>query len=1156
VIPVRVNLRDFLCYDHAADGAALTFDFEGSRLWSITGDNGAGKSAIFDAIRYALYGQHRDGSQRDGRLIRRGAQSCEISFEFRVHESLYRVRRTVGRARGKSVIEPKEYQAARFDESQKAWVPIPGTEKQQGLDEWVKERIGLEYETFIASVLLLQGESDKLTQAASKDRFAVLSGLLSLDAYERLADAAKERARAYRGQADQIEASLASSPSVRAEDLEAASLASAKSEEVMAEAQDAVVFAATVLADATSYAEVRAALTELETSLAAVNAVLVRAAEIRSRHAEWASLSASLPRTRQGLSAVLRAGAAEAEITKVAAQARKIDLPSVEKVLVEQEKIEQEAAGASAAAVLALETVALELEALAPRLALLARHKSGTERIVNLIENLRALDLQLASASVVEERYVIASRMREALPFIKATLASRASAKELQTEITTARKGLGGVAALEGTLAAARIEREALPMIKAIRDSRLAVETRKAVLAKLGAVDHWKAAAAAADERTAAAVVALRLADEESAAATRALTRAEQQHDDARNLLKMRQEAKDEKLCSRCGQKVSPAHAKVELADAKVHVTEAASLVALKKKTEAEASRGLSSARDELDVARREVVAVRLALSKADAATNELNLAETQLSQILETCAKAPSAVKTRVREAAIDKPDLSLTASEGTVRGIPELEKRLQALQHEQGRVAALENRLAREQGALERFWDGSGDAAKLPAATQEIVRAATDAKPRLTVAAIELRVKELVGIERERDGLRTTAGRRASVEGDLQRERDALLELEAELPADERQRVGEQQARLEQVRAARRIARTYAETELQLAQRQLVAARERRDAATRRHADLESAALESRQLATAERAAAALRLEGIATALRESVLRGEDRLLKDAEARLSALASAVTENDQLMAAEGREATLKGKADAVSHQLAKIPENHRITVADSKARQLEAAARRSAAQQARDDARTHLKQLTVAIEQRKESEADYGRLRKRGILYQRLSDLLGRKGLQAVLMDEAIAAIARLANETLGHISGGQQQVRLERVTSARGEDIKIQALDLGSTDEPLDVAFLSGSQKFRVSVALAAGIGQYAAGAGQIRALIIDEGFGSLDAQGRQEMVEELRSLSELLDRVIVVSHQEDFQDRTLFPTGYVLRKSNQRTEIDRIV
>ncbi len=414
MIPVRVNIRDFLCYDHAPDGSALTFDFEGSRLWSITGDNGAGKSAIFDAIRYALYGQHRDGSQRDARLIRRGAQSCEISFEFRVQESLYRVRRTVGRARGKSVIEPKEYQAARYDDSQKAWVSIPGTEKQQGLDDWVKERIGLEYETFIASVLLLQGESDKLTQAASKDRFAVLSSLLSLDAYERLADAAKEQARTHRNQADQIDARLASSPAVGTEDLEAASLSAAKAEGEMVKGQDAVALAVSVLADATSYAEVRAALTELETSLAEVNAVLARASDIRERHAEWSSLSASLPRARQALAAIQRGTTAQAKAIEAAAQAKKIDLPSLETVVVEQAKSEQEAAAALATAGQALETVALALEVLAPRLALLGRHKSGSEHIVRLIENLRTLDLQLAGAAAIEERYATASRMREA----------------------------------------------------------------------------------------------------------------------------------------------------------------------------------------------------------------------------------------------------------------------------------------------------------------------------------------------------------------------------------------------------------------------------------------------------------------------------------------------------------------------------------------------------------------------------------------------------------------------------------------------------------------------------------------------------------------------------------------------------------------------
>jgi hypothetical protein len=49
---------------------------------------------------------------------------------------------------------------------------------------------------------------------------------------------------------------------------------------------------------------------------------------------------------------------------------------------------------------------------------------------------------------------------------------------------------------------------------------------------------------------------------------------------------------------------------------------------------------------------------------------------------------------------------------------------------------------------------------------------------------------------------------------------------------------------------------------------------------------------------------------------------------------------------------------------------------------------------------------------------------------------------------------------------------------------------------------------------------------------------------------------MVDELRTLSEVLDRVVVVSHQEDFRDRTLFPTGYVLRKTLQRTEVQRFV
>ena len=48
---------------------------------------------------------------------------------------------------------------------------------------------------------------------------------------------------------------------------------------------------------------------------------------------------------------------------------------------------------------------------------------------------------------------------------------------------------------------------------------------------------------------------------------------------------------------------------------------------------------------------------------------------------------------------------------------------------------------------------------------------------------------------------------------------------------------------------------------------------------------------------------------------------------------------------------------------------------------------------------------------------------------------------------------------------------------------------------------------------------------------------------------------MIEELRALSDHLDRIIVVSHHEDFSDRTLFPNGFVLRKDGTKTVVERV-
>jgi exonuclease SbcC len=258
------------------------------------------------------------------------------------------------------------------------------------------------------------------------------------------------------------------------------------------------------------------------------------------------------------------------------------------------------------------------------------------------------------------------------------------------------------------------------------------------------------------------------------------------------------------------------------------------------------------------------------------------------------------------------------------------------------------------------------------------------------------------------------------------------------------------------------------------------------------------------------------------------------------------------------LQRADAQRGQIKMRVDDLKRSLEAVDPRHRMPVEEAQRRRQQAEDARRESQRRCFSASEELRRLTDRQERRQELEGELAAASTSRRLYGRLADLLGRNGLQAFLMDEAIQGISHLANETLSRISGAQLSLDIERHATAKGEEeITIKSTDLASSDEPLDVQFISGSQKFRTSVALAAGIGQYAGrGAGSVRSLIIDEGFGSLDLQGRQEIIDELRNLSQLMDRIIVVSHQEDFQDRTLFPTGYVLRKVGQRTEVERFV
>jgi exonuclease SbcC len=119
-------------------------------------------------------------------------------------------------------------------------------------------------------------------------------------------------------------------------------------------------------------------------------------------------------------------------------------------------------------------------------------------------------------------------------------------------------------------------------------------------------------------------------------------------------------------------------------------------------------------------------------------------------------------------------------------------------------------------------------------------------------------------------------------------------------------------------------------------------------------------------------------------------------------------------------------------------------------------------------------------------------------------------------------------------------------------------GEDSSTKALELEAHnrhtgDKPINVAFLSGSQRFRVAVSLALGIGQYASRQHRpLESVIIDEGFGCLDRFGRQLMIQELHNLRGHLRCILLVSHQDEFADA--FADGYRFELTNGTTVATR--
>jgi exonuclease SbcC len=183
VRPLSLRLEGFTSYKQPTE-----ISFEGLELFAITGPTGSGKSSIVDGITYALYGRVARLGAEVRSLISLGSERLQAAFEFAVNGDRYRVVRSTGH-RGAGHV-----QLFRYDEAKDSWEGE--ADRANAVAAKVRGLLGLDYEGFIRSVLLPQGQFHLFLAGEPKERYQVLEELLRLDVYAAIMRVANARASA------------------------------------------------------------------------------------------------------------------------------------------------------------------------------------------------------------------------------------------------------------------------------------------------------------------------------------------------------------------------------------------------------------------------------------------------------------------------------------------------------------------------------------------------------------------------------------------------------------------------------------------------------------------------------------------------------------------------------------------------------------------------------------------------------------------------------------------------------------------------------------------------------------------------------------------------------------------------------------------------
>jgi DNA repair protein SbcC/Rad50 len=189
--PIKLIIEGFTSFRSRQE-----LDFSNLDLFAITGDTGAGKSSLLDAITYALYGKvaRLSGQDQGKYLLSQGSQDLKVELNFSVQNTEYKI---IRKWEKRTKTPKKQFLLDKLNNG-----------KWERITDRIESILKMDFDTFTRVIFLPQGQFDQFLKGEPPERRKMLRSLAGLEIFEQMRSKASEKAKELDKELEKIKGKL------------------------------------------------------------------------------------------------------------------------------------------------------------------------------------------------------------------------------------------------------------------------------------------------------------------------------------------------------------------------------------------------------------------------------------------------------------------------------------------------------------------------------------------------------------------------------------------------------------------------------------------------------------------------------------------------------------------------------------------------------------------------------------------------------------------------------------------------------------------------------------------------------------------------------------------------------------------------------------